>query len=145
MPPAALSFAFPDPCPGASRRLVRGRWPLLARRAAGFRAEAGSRRFFSGDCTRCRCGRLPGAAGIAGIDLSKQTDAMAMSKSTGCIQCHHTAHDPHERKTVKLGCVDCHGGDPTTSDKHRAHDPAPPAGCLGFLGQSCSHLYTFKS
>lgn len=58
---------------------------------------------------------------LRGIDLSKQTDAMAMSKSVGCLQCHHSAHDPHYRETVRLGCVDCHGGDPTTGDKHRAH------------------------
>lgn len=63
----------------------------------------------------------PVPTALQGIDLSKQTEAMAMSKSAGCLQCHHSAHDPHDRETVRLGCVDCHGGDPTTGDKHRAH------------------------
>src|SRR3954471_10607496 len=54
-------------------------------------------------------------------DLSKQTVEMAEQKSFGCIQCHHDAHDPHGKPTVRLGCVDCHGGDPTTADRARAH------------------------
>src|SRR4051812_36342987 len=58
---------------------------------------------------------------LEGIDLSKQTTAMAAAKSAGCVQCHHGEHDPHARDTVRLGCVDCHGGDPTSGDKARAH------------------------
>ena len=37
------------------------------------------------------------------------------------MQCHQAARDPHGKATVRLGCVDCHGGDPTTTDKQRAH------------------------
>ncbi|MEA2502064.1 MAG: hypothetical protein QOD01_2175, partial [Actinomycetota bacterium] len=54
-------------------------------------------------------------------DLSRQTAEMADQKSFGCVQCHHDAHDPHGKPTVRLGCVDCHGGDPTTADRKQAH------------------------
>src|SRR3954468_14920664 len=72
----------------------------------------------------------PGPAGVsypvppefAQLDLSKQTPEMVAQKSFGCVQCHQEAHDPHFKpETVRLGCVDCHGGDPTTNDKLHAH------------------------
>ncbi len=58
---------------------------------------------------------------LVGIDLSRQTQAEAARKSHGCIQCHQGVHDPHLKRTVRLGCTDCHGGDPATTDKHLAH------------------------
>src|SRR3981081_497372 len=40
------------------------------------------------------------------VDLLRQTAAEAVAKSTGCLSCHHEAHDPHEKETVRLGCID---------------------------------------
>jgi hypothetical protein len=64
---------------------------------------------------------FPVPPGVMQGDLSKQTVEMVEQKSSGCIQCHHDAHDPHGKPTVRLGCIDCHGGDPTTADRARAH------------------------
>jgi hypothetical protein len=58
---------------------------------------------------------------LAHADLRRQTEAQAAVKSAGCINCHQNAHDPHSQATVHLGCCDCHGGDPTATDKNRAH------------------------
>jgi hypothetical protein len=56
------------------------------------------------------------------IDLSKQTAEQAAAKSIGCISCHQDQHDPHGKpETVRLGCVDCHGGNPDTNDIMLAH------------------------
>ncbi len=54
-------------------------------------------------------------------DLRRQTDAQARAKSDGCIQCHQSVRDMHALPTVRLGCVDCHGGNPCTSSKDEAH------------------------
>jgi hypothetical protein len=53
--------------------------------------------------------------------LWQQTAAMAAARSSGCVQCHANSHDPHGKATVRLGCVDCHGGDPTAGDIQHAH------------------------
>src|SRR6516165_9093774 len=46
-----------------------------------------------------------------GWDLSRQSAQEADAKSAGCVQCHQKQHDPHGKpETVRLGCVDCHGG-----------------------------------
>ena len=55
------------------------------------------------------------------IDLSQQTKEQSDVKSAGCIQCHQNAVDPHEKGTVNLGCVDCHGGNAASGIKERAH------------------------
>src|ERR1043165_7152812 len=55
------------------------------------------------------------------IDLRRQTKSDADAKSCGCIQCHQNACDPHKNPTITLGCVDCHGGNPRTTVKERAH------------------------
>src|SRR5437763_286357 len=55
------------------------------------------------------------------VDLRKQTPEEAWGKSAGCVQCHQNTHDPHGKKTLNLGCCDCHGGDPTGTVKERAH------------------------
>src|SRR5678816_3340539 len=56
--------------------------------------------------------RLAGTPGPAQEDLSKQTQADADRKSAGCVTCHTQTDSPtmHTATTVKLGCVDCHGG-----------------------------------
>ncbi|MBM3992608.1 MAG: hypothetical protein FJ303_00400 [Planctomycetes bacterium] len=58
------------------------------------------------------------------VDLRQQTKADADVKSHGCIQCHQNAVDPHEKGTVNLGCIDCHGGDATATTKESAHVPS---------------------
>ena len=58
---------------------------------------------------------------LVGIDLLGQSAEAAASKSHGCVQCHQGCRDPHFKDTLRLGCVDCHGCDPSASDKHSAH------------------------
>jgi hypothetical protein len=45
--------------------------------------------------------------------LQSQSDADR--KSAGCVTCHGLTDSPsmHTTGTVRLGCTDCHGGDPT--------------------------------
>jgi len=49
--------------------------------------------------------------------LLTQSQAEADRKSTGCVTCHVSSDEPtmHPTGTVRLGCVDCHGGDATAS------------------------------
>ncbi len=58
---------------------------------------------------------------LIGVDLSKQTDAEAAAKSRGCIVCHENVRDMHAKATVRLGCCDCHGGNPAADTKECAH------------------------
>lgn len=55
------------------------------------------------------------------VDLRRQTKAEADIKSAGCIQCHQHTGDPHEKGTVNLGCIDCHGGEASATTKEAAH------------------------
>jgi hypothetical protein len=59
-----------------------------------------------------RLATAPAAPGAGEPDLSKQTQAEADRKSSGCVTCHTKTDSPsmHTATTVKLGCVDCHGG-----------------------------------
>ena len=45
-------------------------------------------------------------------EMAKQGQADADRKSTGCVTCHTKTDSPsmHTATTVKLGCIDCHGG-----------------------------------
>ena len=54
-------------------------------------------------------------------DFAQQTDEQVAAKSAGCISCHQGVGDMHQKETVKLGCCDCHGGDPTALDIATAH------------------------
>jgi hypothetical protein len=54
-----------------------------------------------------------------------QSAASVMAKSRGCIDCHESAHDPHGSPFVRLGCTDCHGGDPTLGLTMRQAHVAP--------------------
>ena len=56
-----------------------------------------------------------------GPDLSRQTAAEAALKSQGCIACHQGVGDMHRSPNVRLGCTDCHGGNPCATTKHEAH------------------------
>jgi hypothetical protein len=64
---------------------------------------------------------LPLPADLAGVDLLKQSEREAAAKSAGCIQCHQNTFDPHGKSTLRLGCTDCHGGDPQCAIKEQAH------------------------
>jgi hypothetical protein len=72
-------------------------------------------------------------------DLLRQTEADAAAKSQGCVVCHQGVGDMHARRIdgkpiVRLGCTDCHGGDPTATTTEKAHvhpcfpDAWPPSG-----------------
>ena len=58
---------------------------------------------------------------LQNADLSRQSNDQALAKSTGCVRCHTNAHDPHLSSSVKLGCIDCHGGNPDAVTKLEAH------------------------
>ncbi|MXP45808.1 hypothetical protein GRI43_00180 [Altererythrobacter luteolus] len=56
---------------------------------------------------------------------ARQTLEEMMAKSDGCYSCHVQTDAPtmHETPAVRLGCVDCHGGDPSvTGNSELAHD-----------------------
>src|SRR5262245_41761779 len=44
-----------------------------------------------------------------------------LAKSHGCLVCHENATDMHRQETVKLGCADCHGGNPNAITEAAAH------------------------
>lgn len=56
------------------------------------------------------------------FDQSKEA---VMLKSRGCITCHEHSKDPHASDFVRLGCTDCHGGDPTPGLTMRQAHPEP--------------------
>ncbi len=39
-----------------------------------------------------------------------QSQEEVTKKSTGCLSCHHGIESMHKNEAVKVGCVDCHGG-----------------------------------
>jgi hypothetical protein len=47
----------------------------------------------------------------------RQTQEEADAKSAGCLNCHTSTDSKtmHRTQTVRLGCTDCHGGDPSVS------------------------------
>ena len=58
---------------------------------------------------------------LRGVDLKNQTEFQAHAKSAGCVQCHQGVTDMHSSPTVKLGCTDCHGGNPKGQTMREAH------------------------
>ena len=60
---------------------------------------------------------LSGAARNARRRSLQQTAAEAFAKSVGCIRCHQGVGDMHDKETVRLGCCDCHGGNPCADDQ----------------------------
>jgi len=89
--------------------------------------------------------------------LLGQTQSEVDRKNTGCVSCHTTTDEPsmHPTRTVRLACIDCHGGDATaiapvgmtTSSagyegiKKRAH-PQPNDPALADISANPSRLYT---
>jgi len=43
------------------------------------------------------------------------------NKSQGCLTCHRGTENMHESPVVKLGCTDCHGGNPLAKTLDMAH------------------------
>lgn len=62
---------------------------------------------------------------MQGLNLLRQTSQEAAAKSHGCVVCHQNVHDMHQvdgrPASFHLGCVDCHGGNPTSTVKDCAH------------------------
>ncbi len=68
---------------------------------------------------------------LIGVDLLKQTKEEAAAKDGTCIQCHQGQKDPHFKKSLNIGCTDCHGGNPNTDPGCKSPDgtrlcPAAP-------------------
>ncbi len=60
------------------------------------------------------------------LDLLRQSESDAFAKSRGCVLCHQGVGDMHNRRIdgkpiVRLGCTDCHGGDPCATTAEQAH------------------------
>ncbi|MEO6041665.1 MAG: hypothetical protein ABIP41_07185 [Croceibacterium sp.] len=56
---------------------------------------------------------------------ASQTEADVAAKSDGCFSCHVRTDAPtmHETPAVRIGCTDCHGGDPAVrGNPQLAHD-----------------------
>ncbi|HEX8198881.1 MAG TPA: hypothetical protein VF590_00195 [Isosphaeraceae bacterium] len=66
-------------------------------------------------------GSFPFPPGMWETNLNNQSDQDVLRKNGTCVQCHQGTGDPHGERTVRLGCVDCHGGNPTAPDKLHAH------------------------
>ncbi|MCA9413454.1 MAG: hypothetical protein KC944_19730, partial [Candidatus Omnitrophica bacterium] len=75
--------------------------------------------------------------GWAQESLLTQTPAQAQAKSQSCLLCHSGVEKMHKSQAVVLGCVDCHGGNPTTDLIQ-----APPEGSADYqwlMNQSHVH------
>ncbi len=68
-----------------------------------------------------RPGGFPFPPGYETLELMNQADAEVHRKSASCINCHQNVGNPHREDTVPLGCVDCHGGNPTAATMELAH------------------------
>jgi hypothetical protein len=55
------------------------------------------------------------------VDLYRQSKDDAFAKSASCIQCHGDVGTMHQKNTVVLGCVDCHGGNAADFTKQGSH------------------------
>lgn len=68
-----------------------------------------------------------GPAGTSGHDLDSRVRRAAAeydAKSRGCLTCHEGIESDHGKANLRIGCVDCHGGDGAATEKDRAHVPA---------------------
>ena len=51
----------------------------------------------------------------------RQSTVDVLKKSNGCLICHKGIEKMHESTAVKLGCTDCHGGNPFAKTIEKAH------------------------
>ncbi|MCZ7648707.1 MAG: hypothetical protein M5U26_26195 [Planctomycetota bacterium] len=68
---------------------------------------------------------------------ASQSDEDVKQKSEGCMTCHQGIENPnmHASEAIKLGCVDCHGGNGTATSKEEAHvQPRGPWYHIGHHG-----------
>src|SRR3989442_10685282 len=80
--------------------------------------------------------QAPEPATSEGPDLSRQSQADVDRKNVGCVSCHTATDAPtmHTATTVKLACVDCHGGRgdvaraPPTQPRATAYDEGKKKG-----------------
>jgi hypothetical protein len=63
---------------------------------------------------------------LAQTERFSPTEQEAAANSAGCVTCHKHTDEPsmHATGTVRLGCVDCHGGDASATTKEAGH-PSP--------------------
>lgn len=78
-----------------------------------------------GPRTAAQLNAQPARVAIPKKNVVDQSVATMKAKSKGCIECHEDCYDPHASKFVRLGCTDCHGGDPTPGLTMRQAHPAP--------------------
>ncbi len=79
---------------------------------------------------------FPLPAGFSVEQLLRQSPAEAAAKSQSCVQCHQGVGDMHAKPTVRLGCVDCHGGNPGCFTKEGGARAPCPARSLAHVRQS---------
>ena len=62
-------------------------------------------------------GRSRGQSATQQASLLGQSQSEVDRKSAGCVSCHIRTDEPsmHPTRTVRLGCIDCHGGDATAT------------------------------
>ena len=60
-------------------------------------------------------------------DLLRQSQADVDRKNSGCVSCHTSTDEPsmHPTGTVRLACIDCHGGDSTATLPPETNSKAP--------------------
>jgi hypothetical protein len=60
-------------------------------------------------------------------DLLRQSQADVDRKNSGCVSCHTSADEPsmHPTGTVRLACIDCHGGDSTATQPAGTNSKTP--------------------
>jgi hypothetical protein len=81
-------------------------------------------------------GLLLGAEAPAPPALAGQSAAQAQVASRGCLACHAGIEPMHASPAVRLGCVDCHGGDGAASPP----PGAPPGGAEYRAVQQRAHV-----
>ena len=81
-----------------------------------------------------------------------QSQAEVERKNAGCVSCHTSTDEPtmHPTRTVRLACIDCHGGDSTisvasgmapNSEKYReAEEKAHPKSALPEFARTSANL-----
>ncbi|MBI3461480.1 MAG: hypothetical protein HY000_00240 [Planctomycetes bacterium] len=77
-----------------------------------------------GVLVRVPLGHAASADGLIALGKEKRwppSTASVASKTTGCVQCHESASDPHGTAAFRLECVGCHGGNATARVKELAH------------------------
>ena len=84
---------------------------------------------------------------VAGGVSNANAQPAARSIPNSCVSCHTALPDPQLSTPVRLfsgqdvhrdkgfECVDCHGGNPTSTDKARAHDVAGRESAMAFRGK----------